>query len=149
MFTLGNHGHATVIGRRNCVRLLIALFFIAFILTVRAWKLPPGEAFALAQEIDAQVGSHAIQPLAQALPVAQLLPVHAGSQEDLLRRIGSIVLIAEQAIHIGINRSPELLVEEGEPLRIFRKERRIDPRSSCRRNSYRVRMSPSPPSLAC
>src|SRR5258708_447164 len=45
MFTLGNHGHATVIDRQKGECLLIALFFIALIFTVLACHRPPGEAF--------------------------------------------------------------------------------------------------------
>jgi hypothetical protein len=49
--------------------------------------------------------------------------VQTGPQEDLLRRISSIFLIAEQAVHIRVDWSPELLVEQSEPLCIFRRER--------------------------
>src|SRR5712692_9465883 len=112
MFSLGNH--ITVIGGQEGVRILLALAFIALILTVAACQRPPGEAFPLAQQIDAQVGSHSIQPLAQAVPIAQLLPMHTCPQEDLLGRIGSIFLVTEQTVNIGMNWSPEPLVEQGE-----------------------------------
>src|SRR5258708_7581915 len=149
MFTLCNHEDATVIGGQAGARILLSLAFIGLILTVVACQRPPGEAFPLAQHVDAQVGSHSIQPLTQAIPVAQLLPVHAGPQEDLLGRIGSILMVTEQTVNIGINWPSEPLVEEGEHPYIFRKECRIDPWSGCRRLLYTVRMSPFPPSVVC
>src|SRR5215469_4315158 len=145
MFSLSNREDAAVIRRQGSARLLVLLAIIPLIISGVAWKLPPGEAFSLAQHVDAQVGSHAIQPLTQALPIAQLLPVQTRPQEHLLRGISGVFLIAEQAVHIGIDWSSELLVEQGEPLCIFRKERRIAPWSTCRRLPYRVRMSPSSP----
>src|SRR5215470_10782901 len=122
MFSLGNREDATVIRRQVSMRLLVLPAIIPLIISGVAWKLPPGEAFPLAQQVDAQVGSHAIQPLTQALPIAQLLPVQTHPQEHLLRRISSIFLIPEQAINIGIDWSPEVLVEQGEPLCILRRE---------------------------
>src|SRR5260370_17382563 len=103
MLTLGNHDHATVIGRQKGERILISLFFISLILTAVVCQRPPGEAFPLAQQIDAQVGSHSIQPLAQALPIAQLLPVHTRPQEALLRRLVRIFLLPSQTIQNTLN----------------------------------------------
>ena len=148
MFTLGNHEDATVIPGQEGARILLSLAFIPLI-TVVACQRPPGKAFPLPQQVDAQIGSHPVQPLAQVLSIPQLLSAHTRPQEDLLRRISSIFLIPEQAINIGINWSSEPLVEQGERLRIFRKERRTDLWSDCRLFSYSVRMSPSPPSVVC
>src|SRR5216684_974624 len=116
MFSLGNRDDATVIRRQEGARLLLSFTFIPLILTIVACQRPPGEAFPLAQHVDAQIGSHSIQPVAQVLSIPQLLPAHTRSQEDLLRRISSIFLITEQTIHVGINWSPEPLVELGEHL---------------------------------
>src|SRR5215472_11923508 len=133
MLPFGDHKDAAVLSRQEGACILLALVFIPLVTTAVAWKLPPGEAFPLAQQVDTEIGSYAIQPLAQALPVPQLLPMQTRPQEDFLRRISSIVLIAEQAVHIGIDWSPEPLVEQGESLPIVRWERQIAPWSSCRR----------------
>src|SRR5215471_2099172 len=101
MFSLINCENATVIRRQASVHLLVFLAVITHILTVVACERPPGETFPLAQQIDAQVGSYAIQPLTQVIAIAQLFPVHASSQENLLRRVSSILLIAEQVVNIG------------------------------------------------
>src|SRR6266849_1009728 len=122
MFSLGNHEDATVIGRQESACILLPLAFFLLLITVVACQRPPGESFPLPQQVDAQIGSHSIQPLAQVLAIPQLLPVQTDPQENLLRHISSIFLIAEQAINIGINWPPESLVELGEHLRIVRKE---------------------------
>src|SRR5258708_28722946 len=97
MFALVNHEDPTVICRQESARLLLPLAFLLLI-TVVACQRPPGEAFPLAQQVDAQVGSHAIQPLTQALSITQLLPVHTCPQEDLLRPTGSLFLISRPPI---------------------------------------------------
>src|SRR6266852_1428839 len=116
MFSLSNYQDATVIRRQEGAYIPLSLAFIPLILTVTACQRPPGEAFPLAQHVDAQVGSHSIQPVAQVLSIPQLLPAHTRPQEDLLRRISSIFLIPQQTIHVGKNWSSELLVEQGEHL---------------------------------